>query len=321
MKGKAVIPLVLGLGMGFVAIKMGVSLIKEAKGAKEDTIDVVVAARPIEPAALIDKSMLKAVAVPRTLIPPGAFTAPEAIIGRVSAMQVATGIPVSAEMLAPIGSEPGMPSQIPKGFRALSVKVDEATAVAGFAMPGHSVDIYAVETPKSAEGRLLTPISKLICEDVQVGAVGQSIKTVDPDGKTTRLTRSVTLYVRPDEIPAIDLASRGIIRMVLRGSQDVKKPDAKRLVRGLGEFLGNLASNARSVEAKPAGEAPPVEVAALPEPAPQPYRMEVVRGRETQEMLFSGPESSQQLMNESQSQGGPRPTLANQRVITPTRTP
>jgi len=307
MKSKAVIPLVLGLVMGFVAIKMGVSMIKEARGAKGDTVDVVVAARPIEPASLIDKSMLKVAPVPKALVPPGVFTTVEAIANRVSGMQVATGMPVSSEMLAPIGAEPGLPSQIPKGYRALSVKVDEATAVAGFAMPGHSVDIYAIESPKSANGRLSNPISKLIAEDVQVGAVGQSIKTVDPDGKTTRLTRSVTLYVRPDDIPEIDLASRGTIRLVLRGSQDVRKPDAKRLLHGLSRLIGGLAANGANQPPKPRNEdePKPVEIVVAPpqEPEPQPYRLEVYRGREMQEMMFAGPDSTQRVDPGSKSQG------------------
>jgi pilus assembly protein CpaB len=283
--------------MGFVAIKMGVSMIQKAKGSTADLVEVVVAAKPIEAASLIDKTMLKMAGVPKTLVPPGVFSKPDSIIGRVASLHVATGLPVSAEMLAPVGAEPGLPSQIPPGFRAMSVKVDEASAVAGFAMPGHHVDIYSVENPRVQGARSSVPVSKLLVEDVQVGAVGQSIKTVDPDGKTTKLTRSVTLYVRPEDVPAIDVATRGTIRLVLRGTADAQKSPGSspgKVMAGLGRFFETLAYAEDSMPRAAPRETPPSRRVECAAPArAEPYRVAVYRGRAVEELKFESAGSSQ----------------------------
>jgi pilus assembly protein CpaB len=303
MKGKAAIPLVLGLGMGLVAIKMGLDIIDSSKGATVDTVQVVVAKQLIEAASRIDKDMLKLVDVPKTLVPPGSFQKIDKVVERVSAMYIATGLPISQEMLAPPGADPGLPSQIPDGFRAIAVKVDEATAVAGFVMPKHRVDIYSIDSAKGASRTSLRPVSRLLLEDVEVGAVGQSIKSVDPDGKSTRVTRTVTLYVKPEDVASLDVASRGPIRLVLRGISKEEEKDADKTVEtlpriamekpgvaeGLLGFMGALASNADrnepavtmqpSISLMPAFT-PPVAVA-----PPAPHIVEIHRGRQSSERV------------------------------------
>src|SRR5262249_42584581 len=155
-----------------------INVLKRAQGKPVETVNVVVAAKPIDPAAAIDDKMLRLAPVPIALVPPGSFQDPKRLIGRVSMIPIATGIPVSGEMLAPEGAEPGLPSQIPDGYRAVSVAVDESTAVAGFVMPGHRVDVYANDMVVRGPSGNRT-VSRLLLEDVVVGAVGQSIKTVD----------------------------------------------------------------------------------------------------------------------------------------------
>ena len=284
MKSKAAIPLVLGLGMGFLAIKMGISVLRKAQGKPVETANVVVAAAPIEAASAITESMLRIAAVPVSLIPPGSFQDPKKLIGRVPTVPISTGIALSAEMLAPEGAEPGLPSQIPEGYRAISVAVDESTAVAGFVCPGHRVDVYATES-LIRNNTSQRAVSRLLLEDVQVGAVGQSIRTVDPDGKTSRLTRSVTLYVRPEDVPALDVAARSSIRLALRGSSDKNKP-ARTVQSGPSalEQMSALLKDLKSLQPK----RPPTPVVQKPEPPPppKPHVVEVYRGEAVERRAF-----------------------------------
>ncbi|MCK6485121.1 MAG: Flp pilus assembly protein CpaB [Phycisphaerae bacterium] len=316
MKGKTVIPLVLGLGMGFVAIKIGINILKKAQAEPVDTVNVVVAGRPIDAASQLDKEMLKLAAVPKALVPPGAFSNIDNLVGRVPLVPISTGIALSGEMLAPVGAEPGLPSQIPDGYRAVAVKVDESTAVAGFVMPGHRVDIYALETPKSQTGRLGQPISKLLLEDVRVAAVGQSTKTMDPDGKTTRLERSVTLFVRPEDVPSLDVASRSTIRLALRGGSS-KGEDAEKKREAMRKRFADLVSalTKRPEPVQVAVVEPPPAPVAKPQPQPpveppvRKHTLEIYRGSDVERVVYTGPEFQERVESVARNErpgGAPR---------------
>lgn len=215
MKPKTIIPLVIGLGVGFFAIKMGLDMVQRAKGAQGGEATVCVSAKQIEVASRITDGMISVTRVPSALVPSGAFTDPKALVGRVTSMTLAPGVPVTKTMLAPPGAEPGLRAIIPAGHRAVSVSVTEESAVAGFITPGSRVD---VSTVSDRDGT-----SKLILTDVEVGAVGQSLSEVGADGKTTRITKSVTLFLEPPEVQALNANTAGRncrVRLALRGNEE-----------------------------------------------------------------------------------------------------
>lgn len=221
MKPKTIVPLVLGLGVGFFAIKMGIDMAGKAKGSTSETMKVVVAARQIDAATRITDQMLTTRAVPVGLCPPEVFSDAKSIVGRVSKLTVPNGIPVSKAMLAPPGAEPGLRSLIPSGHRAVSVQVNEASAVAGFIQPGSRVDVFSSDRGSSRSAEAAR--SRLIISDVEVGAVGQSISEVADDGKTARVTKSVTLFLKPEQVPLLHAAStKGNIRLAMRGDGEPK---------------------------------------------------------------------------------------------------
>ncbi|HKQ49552.1 MAG TPA: Flp pilus assembly protein CpaB [Phycisphaerae bacterium] len=264
MKAKTIVPLVLGLGVGFFAVKMGIDLVKKAQGAQGSERVVFVSAKTIEVATKITDSMLTTTKVPETLIPPNAFTEEKALVGRVSGMTIAPGVPITASMLAPPGAEPGLAAIIPKGHRAVAVSVNEESAVGGFILPGAHVDVSTVDEK--------TRTSKLILTDVEVGAVGQSLSEVGSDGKTTRITKSVTLFLEPHEVQTLHAHSgKGRIRLAMRGaSGDTESSWSK--------ILANAMASAP--RAAPAPKARP-KLRLAP-----PRVVEVVRGSETQTLVF-----------------------------------
>jgi pilus assembly protein CpaB len=214
MKPRSLIPLIIGLVVGFFAIKMGVDMIKRAKGAEGDQRNVLVTMKQIESAARIDDSMIKPRSVAAGLLPPDVFTDPKTLVGRVTLMTIPPGVPITKAMLAPPGAEPGLRAKIPQGHRAVSVSVNEESAVAGFLTPGAHVDVSAVNQKLGT--------SKLILTDVEVGAVGQSLNQVGPDGKSVKVTKSVTIFLRPDQVEVLNAnaGTKGTIRLALRGHGD-----------------------------------------------------------------------------------------------------
>lgn len=217
MKGRTIIPLVLGLGIGIFAIKMFVDVLKKAQGAGGDTVSLVRARGDIAATLQITDAMIETAMVPKSVAPKQAISDPQEVIGRVSAQMIPQGMPIVSSMLSPKGTLAGMAARIPDGYRAVAVKVDEVVGVAGWVKPKSRVDVVAV-MQINGSGRNET-ISRVILQNVEVLAVGQDIGNGGEDGAA--MAKSVTLLVTPDAVPKLHLAStKGTIRLAMRNQND-----------------------------------------------------------------------------------------------------
>lgn len=273
MKAKSFIPLAIGLGVGFMAIRMGRDMLQRASGSQGTTQSVVVSSAEIGAAASISDSMLTTQRVPGALIPHGAFVDRKALVERVTAAMIPPGVMITESMLAPPGTQPGLSSRIPDGYRAVAVKVDEASSVGGFITPGSHVDVSAVMTERLNNQDRTS--SRIILEDVKVGAVGQSLNSTGPDGKSVQLSRSVTLLVKPEDVPRLQMAtSRGYVHLAMRNGRD---DGSERLMAGAKSFLEGL---------RPRHKAPKPPPKATPVP-PEQHIVEVYRGTVMERLVFT----------------------------------
>ncbi|HYI71148.1 MAG TPA: Flp pilus assembly protein CpaB [Skermanella sp.] len=105
------------------------------------------------------------------------------------------------------------------GYRAVTMKVDEAQGLAGLVKPGDRVDIlltHRVAIPADSELRGERNISEVIAHAVRVLAVGQEIKGEDDKNK---LAKSITVEVDPRQAEAITLGrSMGTLSLALRSA-------------------------------------------------------------------------------------------------------
>lgn len=265
MKPKTIIPLIIGLGVGFFAIKMGLDMVQKAKGSQSGESLVYVSAKQIEVASRITESMLTTTKVPAAMVPGSAFTEKKSLLNRVTAMTIAPNVPITESMLAPPGAEPGLRAIIPPGHRAVSVSVTEESAVAGFLMPGSHVDVSTVSDRDNT--------SKLILTDVEIGAVGQSMSEVGSDGKSTRITKSVTLFLEPHEVQMLNANTGGRtkVRLALRGNdQDPGE-----------SFWTKMFENADKVQLPAPKPKPEPKVRVRPQ-----HVVEVVHGVELERLVF-----------------------------------
>lgn len=261
MKPRTVIPLIIGLGVGVMAIKMGVDVLQRAKGSQGSDVNVVVFEKRVDPGTQITDAMIRTKRVPSAALPGDAMTEIKAVIGRVASMTIPPGLPVSNSMLAPPGSKPGLRGLIPVGKRAVTVSVDEAACVGGFVTPGSRVDVSAVDK---------TGRSRLILSDVEVGAVGQSTSEVGPDGKSTSVAKSVTLFVDPEQVQAVHAhTGNGKLKLALRGNGN--DPD--------GGLWSKLLAKGTP---RPRSQVP------TPQQRPQYHVVEILRGTELQRVIFDG---------------------------------
>lgn len=218
---------------------------------------------------------------PVDTIPAGAIKSLKDAEGRVVRATLYPGEMVLEERLIKRGSLGGLPSLIPKGMRAITLKVDEMINVSGFVRPGHYVDIL---TTIDIEGDVKETVTKTILQMIQVIATGKEIENQEDD-KNAKVVPTVTVLVTLEQAERLALATNaGQIRLVLRNLEDSNE------VLTQGVTLTSLIP--RSVLPLPLPK--PVEVEdkekeePRPEPTPIPMRViEVYRGTEKSEVSFA----------------------------------
>jgi pilus assembly protein CpaB len=181
-----------------------------------EMVPVVVAAKDIPPTVALARNQLKVQNWPQDSALAGKFVRLEEVEGRVTAIPLAAGEPVLESKLAPKGVIPGLTALLPQEKRAMTVKVDEASGVAGFLNPDNRVDVV-VTVDKGDFNK--DPISKVVLQNLRVLGTGQRIEK--SLGEKPQVVPTVTLEVTPMEGERLALAVReGMISLVLRNQQD-----------------------------------------------------------------------------------------------------
>jgi pilus assembly protein CpaB len=167
----------------------------------------------------------------------------------------------------------GMEGLLPKGMRAVAIKVNPESLVGGFVRPNSHVDV--IFTPR---GNAADVTSKVILQDMLVLAVDQRAER-DPNERTI-LGNTVTIAAKLEEAQRLALASStGELRLTLRALGDTDRPrtppvrygDLEKPQReGVLTEDGQLASAASPpVPALPALPVPP-KAEPKPEPKAEP---------------------------------------------------
>jgi pilus assembly protein CpaB len=147
-------------------------------------------------------------------VPQGAVANVEDLRGKVLGRNIPQNSPVTTRDL---NLNAGVLEGVPKGTRAVTIRVTLENAQAGFTLPGAHVDlICTLPDPRDAR-RTLT---KTFMQRVLVLAVNTQ-NQVPADGRTITNPGTVTLAVKPAEAERIIWAKeRGSITMTLRKADD-----------------------------------------------------------------------------------------------------
>lgn len=214
--------LLMALVFGATATFMALGWMKrqsqhQAQPPQIPKVSVVVAAKDIDAANALRADQLTLVQWPQESSPKGGFARIEEVAGRVSVLPMGTGEPILEPKLAPQGTPAGMTALVSPSKRAMTVKVDEASGVAGFIVPNNRVDIV-VSINRGDFSK--DPFARVVLENLRVLGTGQKIIEKQPDGKP-QVVPTVTLEVSPEEGERLALASQeGHISLVLRAQKD-----------------------------------------------------------------------------------------------------
>jgi pilus assembly protein CpaB len=200
----------------------------------------------------------------------GSFSRIEDCVDRALITSVVENEPLLEGKLAPKGSGAGLSAVIPEGMRAISVRVDDVVAVAGFVLPGTMVDVQLTAEAGAAS------VTNTILEDVRVLAANQKVEQ-DKEGKPQAVS-VVTLLVTPEQANKLTMASNnGRIHLALRNTVDSK----------LAEPPPVYMSSLLGTHPQPASEKRPKANKVAPPPsAPPPLVIEVIRGEKKDTATF-----------------------------------
>ena len=217
------------------------------------------------------------ITIPQSAVPPGAFFGTSQILGRGAILPLAKGEFILPSKLAALNAGAGLPSMIPPGMRAVSVRVNDVVSVAGFVQPGTRVDVLATGSGTGNDRQTST-----VLENVAVIAVGKSLdRNASADAQTAPV---ITLLVSPDDAQKLALVSQeGRIQLSLRNPLDTKKG-------GIGATKTSSlyldGENPAATEAKPKVHRAAVKLPAKVPAANTPYAVEMIRGSKRDETKF-----------------------------------
>ncbi len=275
MNRKAAIPLVMGLVIGLVAVKLVMDSVKRAQGSSQAQQKFTVVQAKVDIGAFeeVGAEMVQPIEISDSALAPPQerISGVELVVGRVTAKPIPQNAPILQSMLAPEGTKARMVGQIQPGYRAVSVKIDETTSAGYNMQPGDWVDVIVVmDLDTGARGKKET-IAEVILQHVQVAAIGQGTSNeADQAGGKVKPAKSATLLVKEEDAPKLHLAAtRGKITLAMRGEDD--KLMTQPAVAYSSEISGESSPKPELPAPTPTTPAPrprPVQIVEAPQPLP-----------------------------------------------------
>jgi len=213
-------------GAALLVHKVARSSAKPPQAARLDTVEILVAARPLAVGELVGKDQVRWQAWPSHAVPAGSIrrgpdvNAPalpfESSPARFPLLE---GEPIAATKLARPEHGSVLAALLSPGMRAVSVPIREETSAGGFIQPHDRVDV--IVTRKARDAGQDRARSETLLRGMKVLAMGKVL-----DGKAAAAGRSATLELAPAQARILAAAqSTGEVSLALIGAGDVTQTD------------------------------------------------------------------------------------------------
>jgi pilus assembly protein CpaB len=272
----------LALAVGLLVSYTVYNTLRSSSAKIPEMVQAVVASNDVQIGSKLTERDVHLASFPPASVPPGAFSRIAQVKDRGVVLPISRGDFVLPDKLADENAGAGLPSLIPQGMRAVSVRVNDVVSVAGFVQPGTRVDVMATGI-HGAEDQTTT-----VLENVAVIAVGRSL--LDRVTGDTGNAGVITLLVSPDDAQRLTLASQqGRIQLALRNPLDTRKESLASTKSS--SLLPGGVSIASTAESKPKSHK--VVAKAAPPPAPAaPFQVEIIKGSKRDEAKFKPDETN-----------------------------
>jgi pilus assembly protein CpaB len=188
--------------------------------------DVVVANKDLSPGHSLRKEDLEIKREPEMIA--GSFKDMNDAVGKTVAQDIQKDKAIFRSQL--VGGVAGL---VMEGERAVSIKVDEASAVGHKIQPGDWVDVFVVLKRDSQEinatqARMVLPRRKVIAYGARIH--GESIEEDSKNKESAAVARTAVIAVKVEEVNRLLLAEQqGQVQLALRNPLDQNEPSADML--------------------------------------------------------------------------------------------
>jgi pilus assembly protein CpaB len=159
-----------------------------------------------------------------TALAPSALKSFDDIRGGYAASYMPAGQPVVSDYVTLKQPVNQIQANIPDGYRAVALAVDNTTSVEGWARPGAKVDVMLAA---AVNGQAALSV---IIQNAKVLSAGRSTGN-PPAGEKALPVSTVTIMVTVDEAAKLQLASSsGVLSLALRGDEDTIESEANTTV-------------------------------------------------------------------------------------------
>jgi pilus assembly protein CpaB len=214
-----VLALVLAGAVSFAVYHLLRGMVGANRAASAAT--VVVAAKDLTVGAKIEARDVRLAQLPASELPANVFHNASDVVGRGVLIPIQRSELILGSKVAGEEAGAGLPALIPKGMRAVSVKVNDVVSVSGFVLPGTRVDVLLTGQPSKSND---TPTTTTVLENVQVLSAGPKLEK-DANGQPVNVP-VITLLVSPDDAQKLTLAAtQGQIQLSLRSPMDLSQPE------------------------------------------------------------------------------------------------
>ncbi|HVU89079.1 MAG TPA: Flp pilus assembly protein CpaB [Pirellulales bacterium] len=298
MRPKSLILLALALTCGLAAA-IGINQVLANRPVDQapdmgETVPIFVALMDIGLGDPLTPQVLKLEEWPKMKVPPGALLHLEDVEGRRARTKFYAGEPIiEAKLFAKGDQGSGATDLIPKGFRVVSVKVDDVSG-SGLILPGDRVDalVHLADNSAAAGSEGNRSSTHTFLQNVKVFAVN-NVYSREANGTEAITAKTISLLVTPQQAELVTLANEmGKIRLVMRSADDEAHDETGGVTQSELFTGGDHATSHKQAAAEtlmkiiePAKpkEPPPEEPAA---PPTNVWKMVVIKGDAVDEVEF-----------------------------------
>ena len=233
MRGNTLTMLVIAVFFGAIAVFLANIWLKaQAPGpvvqviqpSNVETSTIVVAGRDMKFGEPLNEEILREIPWPKTSVPDGAFAKIDDVIKdgrRVVLTSISPNEPILKWKISGPGARASLSALVNDGMRAVTVRVNDSSGVAGFILPGDRVDVlYTRDEDDSTIDILL--------QNVRILAIDQ---IADEKKSDPIAAKSATLELMPLDAQKISLAqATGTLTLTLRSAGSVDSAPAQRIV-------------------------------------------------------------------------------------------
>lgn len=201
-----------------------------AKNPPQEVVDVLVAVNALELGTLIKDKDLRWQQWPKKIVSDQFIVRGKSgekrkeITGAAVRSGIVAGEPINIAKLVQTKGGGYMAAILPKGMRAISIRISPATGAGGFILPNDRVDVLLTRKEKNITGQKKgqVHISETIITNVRVLAIDQSLKEKKvKDGRQVAVGKTATLELHPRQAELLSRSvSKGVITLALRSIVD-----------------------------------------------------------------------------------------------------